>query len=221
MIPVNALFFDLDGTLLDTAPDLATAINIVLGARGQAPLSLEEIRPTIAKGTRSMVWGAFGIDPQHPDYEAIKNDLFTAYQDNLTKQTSYFDGMETVLNYLDDKHLPWGIVTNKPGWLATPLIEYFELNKRSRCLISGDTLAKKKPDPDPLFHACTLTGVSPTSSLYIGDSESDVQAAKAAGMLAMVAAYGYLEHDSQPHTWQADAMIDAPLEIIEWLQQHH
>ena len=216
--PVKSLFFDLDGTLLDTAPDLVAALNHVLQRHGQPTLPLNTVRPTIADGSRGILTCGFPLGEQHPEFNTLKKEFLHAYQQCLTDQTHYFEGMESVLDHLDKINLPWGIVTNKPAYLAEPLLAHFKLDRRYRCLVAGDTLEKRKPDPDPLLHACQLARVNPHHSLYIGDAKSDVIAAHAAGMRAIIAQYGYLDHNSQPHLWQAEGMIQTPLEIINLLE---
>lgn len=214
---IRSLFFDLDGTLLDTAPDLSFALNKVLMQHHRSPIPLEVIRPTIAKGTRGLVHHGFAIDEQHPQYETLKQELLTTYQENLTNQTQFFKDMEIVLNYLDENNFMWGIVTNKPNWLAQPLLEHFKLTHRYCCLVAGDTLTKRKPDPAPLRYACQLTGVKPQDALYIGDSEGDVIAAKAAGMSVIIAKYGYIHPQQHPEQWHADGIIESPLQLLDLL----
>ncbi|WP_423063549.1 phosphoglycolate phosphatase [Candidiatus Paracoxiella cheracis] len=216
---INSLFFDLDGTLLDTAPDLAAALNQVLTHHDRPTLPLKVIRPAVAEGTRGILKQGFPIDENDEQFDLLKEEFLETYEQIMTRETKFFDGMEQVLDYLDDNALPWGIVTNKPGWLAKPLLSHFNLDNRYTCLVAGDTLAKRKPDPEPLYHACYLTGTDPEHSLYVGDALGDVRAAKTAGMYIIVATYGYLRPDYQPHLWQADGLIDSPLEIIDWLNQ--
>lgn len=214
---VNAVFFDLDGTLLDTAPDLANALNQLLKKYGRSPLPLEIIRPTVAEGTQSILCNGFNITIDDPMYANLRTEYLTTYANCFTQQTDFFPEIENVLFYLDHHHIPWGIVTNKPQWLAEPLLKHFKLHHRYRCLVAGDLLPQRKPHPAPLQHACHLTQVSPQDAVYIGDTTTDVCAAKAAGMIAIVAKYGYLSKNSQPDLWNADMLIDSPKEIISWL----
>lgn len=216
---INSLFFDLDGTLLDTAPDLAGALNQVLTHHDRPTLPLKTIRPAVAEGARGILQQGFPIDENDDQFDLLKEEFLQAYEQRMTQETKFFDGMEEVLDYLDQHNLPWGIVTNKPSWLAKPLLSHFNLDHRYTCLVAGDTLTTRKPDPEPLYHACYLTGTDPKHSLYVGDTLGDVRAAKTAGMYIIVAKYGYLRADYQPHLWQADGLIDSPLEIIEWLNQ--
>lgn len=216
---IKALFFDLDGTLLDTAPDLAAALNQVLVNHGRAALPLKQVRPAVAEGTRGILKQGFPVDEHDVEFAALRQEYLETYARLMTKETQLFDGMETVLDYLDNNGLPWGVVTNKPGWLAKPLLEHFKLDQRYTCLVAGDTLQTRKPDPAPLYHACNLTDADPKQSLYIGDTQSDVQAARSAGMYVIVAKYGYIRADYQPQLWYADGLIDTPIEIIKWLTQ--
>ncbi len=213
---VRALFFDLDGTLLDTAPDLTTALNDVLTHHQRQPVALELVRPRVAHGSRGILHCGFTIDDHHPDFETLRTEFLHAYQAHLTDETQLFDGISNVLDFLDEEKIPWGIITNKPGWLAEPLLTHFNLDHRYRCLISGDSLPKRKPDPLPLLHACQLVTVDPKQSAYVGDAHEDIQAAKAAGMLAVVAQYGY-GFSEIPVPSPADAVIPQPVDIIQWL----
>lgn len=215
---LSAVFFDLDGTLLDTAPDLAQALNYILQNHQRPTLSLESIRPTVALGARGIVCHGFQIDPDDPWFVTLRQEFLSAYEKFLTDKTYFFDGVEEVLNYLDDQRIPWGIVTNKPGWLATPLLAHFNLTQRYRCLVAGDHLPKRKPNPDPLWHACHLVQVDPKSSLYIGDTEQDIDAAKRAGLMSMLALYGYSSSEHHPEKWPYDYVIQSANEIIPWLK---
>lgn len=215
---ISAAFFDLDGTLLDSAPDLADALNQLLIKYEQFPLPLEIIRPTVALGTTGILSNGFKIDVTHPRFLELRKEFLSIYHDCMTNKTNYFDGITEVLHYLDDHKIPWGIVTNKPGWLAKPLLDHFRPAHQYCCLISGDQLTRRKPDPEPLLYACKIANVLPHQSLYLGDAQGDVQAAKAAGMIAIVALYGYLTLDSQPQYWKADALINYPSQLIDCLK---
>ena len=215
----DAIFFDLDGTLLDTAPDLYTAMLATLKELGKELVRFEAFRPHIHTGTASMLKGSLNIDESDPIFSTARETFLRHYQALLHKETDYFPGMLAVLEQLDQKNIPWGIVTNKPAYLTKPLIDSLELTHRCRCIVSGDTLPSKKPDPAPLLYACELTKVNPKNSIYVGDTESDVQAAKAAGMIAIAVLYGYHNPKSCPETWQADYLVKEPLQIIEMLKQ--
>jgi 2-phosphoglycolate phosphatase len=217
--PLQAIFFDLDGTLLDTAPDLAHALNFLLTKYQQPTLSIEKIRPLITEGSPGLLCHGFQISLVDPLFKTLRTEFLAVYRECLNQKTQFFPGIENVLSYLDQQKIIWGIVTNKPGWLTEPLMTYFNLTHRYRCLVSGDTLAQYKPAPEPLWHACALASVTPQHCVYIGDAESDVRAAKAAGLLSMVAKYGYIAPHHNPEHWQADYLIDTPEDILRWLSQ--
>ncbi len=216
---IHAVFFDLDGTLLDTAPDLYTAMLETLAHFGHESISFKNFRPQVHAGTKGMVLASFSIDETHPDYATIRETFLKRYQQRLTEKTQFFSGIPKVLDYLDTHKIPWGIVTNKPAYLTEPLLKHFKINKRSQCIVSGDTLTNKKPHPEPLLHACQLLQVSPKQAVYVGDTEIDVQATKAAGMIAIAVCYGYHKSDSQPEAWGADYMIESALELLTYLQR--
>ncbi len=214
----EAIFFDLDGTLLDTAPDLYASMCLTLKQLGHTALpTFSEFRPHIHTGTRSMIQGSLNIDEQDPSFPKLRKIFLNYYQTRLHQKTDYFPGIPVVLNSLDQQKIPWGIITNKPHFLTQPLLDSFQLTQRSQCIISGDTLSRKKPYPDPLLHACELVQVKPQQSVYIGDTQSDVIAAKAAKMTAIAVLYGYHDPKSQPHSWGADYLIETPQDILELL----
>ena len=164
-----------------------------------------------------MLKGSLHIDENDPNFSKIRALFLRHYELLLHKETTYFPGMCDVLAYLDQKNIPWGIVTNKPGYLTEPLMASFKLDARCCCIISGDTLPYKKPNPAPLLHACQLTKANPKKSIYVGDTESDVQAAKAAGMKAIAVLYGYHDPKSQPEFWGADYVVEQALQILDSL----
>jgi phosphoglycolate phosphatase len=213
--PANTVLFDLDGTLLDTAPDLAAALNATLQLNDRNALPFESIRPVVSHGGRALIELGFGIDPQHPDFEPLRKQLLDLYQANLAVHTALFPGMAEVLDELEQRGIRWGVVTNKPGWLTEPLLDALELTPRAACVVSGDTLQERKPHPAPLLHACKLAGCRPAQALYVGDAERDIEAGRNAGMRTLVALFGYfMEHD-QPENWGADALIQQPADILD------
>jgi N-acetyl-D-muramate 6-phosphate phosphatase len=216
---IEAVFFDLDGTLLDTAPDLFTACNEILRRYGRPLVSFDDFRQWVHGGSLMMIGNSFQIKEDHPDIADIKQQFFDQYQKNITQQTQLFKGIEKVLSYLESDGIPWGIVTNKLTYLTEPLLDYFNLKSRCRCLVCGDTLTKVKPDPAPLLHACQLAHAQPEFSVYIGDSYSDIQAANRANMLSIAAHYGYLPKQCNPVEWQAHADAKKPEEIISILEK--
>jgi phosphoglycolate phosphatase len=204
--------------LADTALDLAYALNVTLQQHGKPPLDINNIRPFVSLGGAAMLKLGFGKTAADPEYEGLRNYFLGIYSRNLSRQTRLFPGMEHVLDTLDRRAVPWGIVTNKPGWLTEPLLEALHLKHRASCIISGDTLPYSKPRPEPLLHACSLMDSSPENTVYVGDARRDIEAGKNAGMHTVLARYGYIDADDEPDNWGADAAIDDPVEILAWLQ---
>lgn len=216
---LTSVFFDLDGTLLDTAPDLAFALNKVAELEGREPLPLSKIRTVASNGSQGLLGLVFDIDQNHNDYQRLREQFIRTYHEHLCVETKLFPGMEIVLQNLEEQGIRWGVVTNKPAMLAHQLLEKLELADRCSCLIGGDTTSKQKPDPEPLLYACQLIRTSPEDCVYIGDAERDIEAAKSAGMRAIAALYGYLPTDANPEFWKADYYIDHPRDIITWLDK--
>ena len=214
---IEAVFFDLDGTVLDTAPDLAAACNEILCEYQRPTIPLAEFREWVHGGAVMMVCGSFRINTAHPDFAAIKKAFLNRYEQQLTRQTQLFDGIDNVLRYLEQEKIPWGIVTNKPEFLTRPLMKHFGLSSRSCCSISGDTLATPKPHPAPLLHACQLIHVTPSHCVYVGDTMDDIQAARAAGMLSIAAKYGYNPSHCDINAWPADYFAATPGHLLSIL----
>jgi N-acetyl-D-muramate 6-phosphate phosphatase len=214
---VKAVLFDLDGTLADTAADLAYAVNRQRIDRGLAPLPLAALRPHVSQGARGMLRTAFGIAPGHADYPGLRDEFLEIYAANLLRDTRLFEGIADLLAALEARRMPWGIVTNKLTQYTSPLIAGLGLAPRAGCIVCGDTCARAKPFPDPLVEAAARVGLQPGQCLYIGDDERDVQAAHAAGMDCLVAGYGYLGDGSPPHQWGGRAVIAHPREVLGFL----
>jgi phosphoglycolate phosphatase len=212
----DALLLDLDGTLLDTAPDMGGALNRLRAERGLGPLDEREIRPVVSHGAMRLVALGFPAAAGE-EFEALRRRFLEIYAMNLADGTRLFPGFEDVLQRLEAQGLPWGIVTNKPGWLTDPLLDALGLAERAACTVSGDTLAERKPHPLPLLHAAGLMRVRPDRCVYVGDAERDIQAGRAAGMTTLVAAYGYISADDQPERWQAHGIVHAPGELLGWM----
>lgn len=213
---LRGLLLDLDGTLLDTAPDMAHALNRLLIAEGLEELPFERIRPLVSHGAPRLIRFAFD-DPEPARYDHLRRRFLDLYRAAIAVHTRVFDGFEDVLAAIEQAGMRWGIVTNKPGWLTIPLLEQMGLAARSGCVVSGDTLAERKPHPLPLLHAARLLGLEPRECVYLGDAERDVQAARNAGMIPLVAGFGYLNDDEDPTAWQPDAVIGRPDELLDWL----
>ncbi len=217
VVPVKHLLFDLDGTLADTAPDLAYALNLLRQRHGKSSLNYDKIRPVVSHGGNALISLAFGMAETAPGFAPLREEFLQLYRENIHRHTTLFPGIETVLDTLENRLCRWGIVTNKPAWLTNPLIAAIGLDKRTNCVISGDTLPFRKPHPQPLLHACRLLDTLPQETAYIGDAQRDIEAGRNAGMSTLLAAYGYLEEDASPETWGADIIVDEPAEILEWL----
>ena len=214
---IRAVLFDLDGTLADTAPDLAGALNRLLAERGAPPIPYEQARPVTSSGARGMIKAGLGIEPDHADYEALKNRFLDLYEANICAGSVLFDGVPELLDELDRRAIGWGIVTNKHHRFTEPLVRALGLYERCRCVVSGDTAARPKPHPDSLLHAAQVIGMAPPACLYVGDDLRDIQAARAAGMPVLAAGYGYLGIEAEPINWEADAVISAPRDVLNYL----
>jgi phosphoglycolate phosphatase len=211
------MLFDLDGTLADTAPDLAAALNTTLEHFGHTPLSFKQIRPAVSHGGIALIALGFDLSPEAPGFEERRQHLLKVYLDNICHETRLFPGMETVLHTLCNKNIPWGIVTNKPAWLTDPLMQALPMPCSTEVIVSGDTCAHNKPHPLPLLHAAERLGISATQCLYVGDAERDIQAGKAAGMDTACALFGYLQDRDSPEEWQADHYVDIPEDLLRLL----
>lgn len=214
---VRLVLFDLDGTFADTAPDMAYALNLTLELHGRAPLPLEIIRPHVSHGGVALIRLGFELEPEHPEFPGLRQQFLDFYQSNLTRGTRLFPGMEELIGQLEAREIAWGIVTNKPGWLTDPLMQQLQLTPRATCIISGDTTAKSKPHPEPIFYACNIAGARPEETLYIGDAERDIIAGNSAGTRTLTALFGYIGENDRPEQWQADGAISHPLQILDWL----
>jgi phosphoglycolate phosphatase len=213
----RGVLFDLDGTLLDTARDMAAALNRTRESEGLDPLPFAEVRPLVSHGAPRLLRFAFG-EPGPERHEALRQRFLGYYREALSVHTRLFDGFEQVLLRLESAGLRWGIVTNKPGWLTEPLLAEVGLSPRCTCVVAGDTLPERKPHPAPLLHAAGLLGLEPRHCVYVGDAERDVQAARNAGMIPLVAGFGYLADDEDPAAWQPEAIFARPEELIDWLE---
>ena len=211
------VLFDLDGTLADTAPDLAQALNRTLAHYGLPPLPYARIRPVVSHGGIALVRLGFGMTPDMPGFDERRQLLLDLYAKDLCCETRLFDGMAGVLERLENAGIPWGIVTNKPAWLTEPLVEQMGLTPRLAALVSGDTLAQRKPHPEPIRHACALVPVTPETTWYVGDAGRDMQAGRAAGCKTIAAEYGYLHPEDPTTAWDADARIASPTGLLDLL----
>jgi len=214
---IRAVLFDLDGTLADTAPDLAYALNLLRTARGLLPLSVTYLRQFASMGARGLINAGFNLDPDDEEFGPLSDEFHTLYEANLCRETRLFSGMPQVLDWLEANGLAWGIVTNKIERYTLPLVRQLGLHPRARTVVSGNTAMRAKPHPDPLLYASRECAVAPEACLYVGDDERDVRAARAAGMRVAVARYGYLGVGRPPEAWGADALIDFPTDLVRYL----
>jgi phosphoglycolate phosphatase len=215
---IKGVLFDLDGTLLDTALDMTEALNALRAQEGLGALSNEAVRCQVSHGGHALVRLGFGTLPPE-EHEAMRMRLLAIYRRQLAKHTQLFEGGDEMLTEIERRGISWGIVTNKPGWLTDPLLIEVNLHKRARAVVSGDTLAQRKPHPLPLLHAAATMGVEPAHCVYVGDAERDMQAAQAAGMYALVAGFGYLGDDDRADTWFSHGWLHTPLDLIHWLDK--
>lgn len=216
--PIRTVLFDLDGTLLDTAPDLGLALNTVLIEQQREPLPLAAIRPVISLGAGAMITHGFALKKGVPGFEPLRQRLLTVYAEHLADNTRLFPGMEDVLTCLEKHGISWGIVTNKSTCYTTPLLEQLGLAQRSACTVSGDTLSEKKPHPAPLWYACELAKTTPADSVYVGDALRDIEAGQRAGMRTLVALYGYINPATDtPTDWGATGLLHQPTDLLSWL----
>ena len=217
---VRGVLFDLDGTLADTAPDMSDSLNELLVRHGRNKLEYQKIRKHTSRGGIALIeLGYNGTLDAHKTLQ-LRDEFLQIYADRLYHKTRLFPGVLTLLDHLDEAGLPWGIVTNKPGWLTEPLVEKLELTPRAGCTISGDSMPQRKPRPEPLSRAADLLGVAPVECLYMGDDPRDIQAGKAAKMKTAVAAYGYIQDHQDPYAWGADVVLDNALALMDWLAVH-
>ena len=216
---ITHVFFDLDGTLADTASDLAAALNQVLSEQGRPSLPLKTIRPSVSLGANAMIKLAFGMTDSDPAFDRLRRRFLNIYETQSHQHTDLFPGTDKMLRNLELMGIKWGVITNKQARFTWPLMEKLGLHQRALCIVSGDTTAYRKPHPQPMLYACSESRCDPNTSLYVGDTKRDVQAGKAAGMMTLTVSYGYTPNGENPDTWQADGYISTPEEIIDWVSQ--
>jgi phosphoglycolate phosphatase len=214
---VEAVLFDLDGTLVDSAPDLAGAVNELRTARGLEPMPHALLRPMVGSGARGMLDAAFGLRPGDAEFESLRVDFLARYERRLLRETTVFAEMLPVLRSLERASMPWGIVTNKITRYCEPLVAGLPALHRCAVLVGGDSTAHAKPHPAPLLEAARRIGVAPERCVYVGDDLRDVHAGQGAGMLTLAAAWGYLGRGDRVEDWRADAVLARPAEILNWL----
>jgi phosphoglycolate phosphatase len=215
---IAAVLFDLDGTLIDSAPDLGAAADKMRTDRGLPSLPFADYRPMAGAGARGMIGVGFGIAPGHADFEALKQEFFANYEACMTQRTFAFDGVADLIAQINKAGLKWGVVTNKSERFALPLTRAMPLFQSARTIIGGDTTPHAKPHPAPLLEAARQIGVAPERCAYVGDDERDILAGRAAGMPTVAAAYGYLGATADTAHWNADATISSPAQLLKVLQ---
>ncbi len=215
---INTVLFDLDGTLIDTAPDMANALNQLLNEEACKQLSFTQIRPSVSNGSAALVQLGFPDISDTAHIERLKKRYLEIYKDKLCVDSVLFPGIEALIQHIENQQMRWGVVTNKPGWLTEPLMQQIGLFDRAACIISGDTTKNRKPHPEPMYLACKQANSHPQNCLYIGDAQRDIQAGANAGMQTVVANYGYIGDSENAAEWGADFSIENAYEIIDLIQ---
>jgi phosphoglycolate phosphatase len=216
---IRAVLFDLDGTLIDSAPDLGAAADKMRIDRGLPSLPYALYRPLAGAGARGMLKVAFDMTPDHPDFMAMREEFFANYEVAMTVRTYVFDGVEDVIEHIQRRQMPWGVVTNKMARFTDPLTQAMPLFASAAAIVSGDTTPHAKPHPAPLFEAANRLSVPPEACLYVGDDERDIVAGRAAGMVTVAASYGYLGEKTDISSWGADLYVDSPNKLLQWLAE--
>lgn len=211
---LRAVFFDLDGTLVDTAPDMVAVLQALQQDRGVEPLPYALGRANVSNGALGLLRVAFPAE-EVTAHGPLWSEYIQRYAEQLCVKSTLFTGLETLLLRLDEAKRPWGVVTNKPAHLTDPLLAGLALTERVVCAVSGDTLTQRKPDPAPLLHACELAGVRPAEAMYVGDAGRDIEAGRRAGMATVAAAYGYITADDDPARWGADEIAADTAELTQ------
>ena len=214
---VKAVLFDLDGTLIDSAPDLGAAADKMRVDRGMPSLPLAAYRPMAGAGARGMLGIGFGMTPESEGFDAMREEFFRNYERCMTERTYAFDGVPELISALESAPLHWGVVTNKSMRFTDPLTRQMPLFAKAAAVVSGDTTPHAKPHPEPLFEAARRMGIAPEHCIYVGDDERDIQAGAAAGMSTVSATYGYLGAHSDVSSWNAHASINSPVELLQWI----
>ncbi len=208
------MLFDLDGTLLDSAPDLAYAANALRTRRGLAPLSVAELRPWVSQGARGMIGKGMGVAPEQPEYEALRQEFLQVYAECLANETAFWPGMEAVVEALDSQAIAWGIVTNKFTQFTEPLLKKIGLWDRCAIVVCGDTTPHAKPHPAPMQHAISTLALEPAAVVYVGDDARDIESGFAAGTWTVACDFGHHVHEPFPKDWGADALIQRAEDLI-------
>jgi 2-phosphoglycolate phosphatase len=211
---ISTVLFDLDGTLIDTAPDMAAALDILCDEQGHRRLPYAEVRQVVSNGSAALVKLAFGQEVDTVTLDRLKQRYLDIYQQNLADQSRLFEEMDMLLQHLELNQMKWGVVTNKPGWLTLPLMHALKLDSRAACIVSADSTNNRKPHPEPMFYACEQANARPEDCIYVGDARRDIEAGHNAGMKTVIAEYGYIGDWENMDDWNADYRIKTPSELI-------
>lgn len=217
--PIRGVMFDLDGTLLDTAPDFVVVVNRLLAEHDRPPLADVTIRRRVSNGARALVELAFGVAPGDPDYDPLRERLLAIYSDHLAVHTALFPGLQTLLTALGERHLPWGVATNKPAAYTLPLMEQLALQPPPQSIICPDHVSERKPHPESLFLAAKHLGCEPSHIVYVGDHRRDIECGQQAGAITIAAAYGYIEDGDNVDAWGADYRVEHGADILPILDR--
>lgn len=216
---ISTVLFDLDGTLIDTAPDMAAALDILCDEEQHKRLPYSQVRPVVSNGSVALVTLAFGDALEAQTLSRLKTRYLKIYQNNLTNHSQLFDEMDELLQQLEQNNIKWGVVTNKPGWLTEPLMASLALTQRAACIVSSDSTQNRKPHPEPMHFACKLSNSQPEECVYVGDARRDIEAGKNAGMKTVIAEYGYIGDWENTNEWQADYSIQSPGQLLAVITQ--
>ena len=211
------VLFDFDGTIADTARDMINALNLQLRSKSRPSVNYDELRAYVSNGTPALLHKGFGCSPGDSEYESLRQEYLRIYRDNLCVLTQLYMGTDAILQQCHNTGIAWGIVTNKPEHLTRLIVDQLELSDRVACIVGGDTLKQRKPDPAPVIHACRLAGSSPESAIFVGDSWRDIEAGRRAGLTTVGATYGYIPPDDDPNQWGADYTIGSISEMTRIL----
>lgn len=215
----KAVLFDLDGTLLDTAPDFSFVLDTMMARRQRPPVPYERVHQTVSDGARGMIQMAFGVTPEHSEFDTLRQELLTLYAEHIADNTRPFTGIAELLAFIEQSQLRWGIATNKPALYAEPLLRALDLERRCGVLICPDHVKRRKPDPESLLIACERLGCSPSEAIYIGDHRRDIECGRNAGLYTIAVRWGYIHPDDPCEAWSADLVVDHPDQITTLLQQ--
>ena len=215
---LEAVLFDLDGTLADTLPDLAGALDSVARETGAGTVDEARLRPLVSRGTREMLASVFAHEPDRARIDHARRRFLERYREGVAVRTRLFPGMDAVLDTIERRGARWGVVTNKYAWLTEPLLEALGLHRRAACVVSGDSAAHPKPHPAPLLLACERLSIAPGAAVYVGDSRSDVESGRAAGMATLSAGWGYFDPEDPPGGWGADVDTGTPRDLLDWVR---